>query len=182
VPGLHIVKIALTVRAKLPEYALQQHLPAPIATLGEQLARQAADYVKEQELGYFPALEYFQQQGGVDAYLLDAAEQISLLAVTMTKQEVIRILTPVFSSVSMGTIQSLAYTMPAVRPNQPHAMKRLAEHYIPDWVKFEMTVSLIQRREPPPDIDRAAKQMAWRWLKEAFDDMDITSARVIKDD
>jgi hypothetical protein len=178
--GLHIVKSALTVRAKLPRYALQQHLPAPIENLGEQIAQQVMDYVKQNDLGYFPALEYFQERGGVEAYLLDAAEQISLLAVSMTKQEVERILQPVFSSVKVGTVQSLAYTMPTVRPNQPHVLKRLAEHYIPDSVKFEVTVSLIQRREPAPDIERAAKQMAWRWLKDAFEEMDITSARRVK--
>ena len=177
--GLHIAKIALTVKAKLPRQALQQHFPAPVESLGEQLAQQAMDYVDRQSLGYFPALEYFQEQGGIETYLLDAAGQMSLLAVTMTKQEVTRILQPLFSSVRVGTVQSLAYTMPVVRPSQPNAHQLLAEHYLPDTVKFEAFVSLIQKKPPEPGIESAAKQIALRWLDEIFPEIAVTSARLL---
>ena len=177
--SLHIAKIALTIKAKLPRESLQQHFPAPIETLGEQLAQQAIDYVHQNSLGYFPALEYFQEHGGIDNYLLDAADQMSLLTVTMTKQEVGRVLQPLFSSVRIGTIQSLAYTMPTVRPSQTQAQQLLAQHYLPDKVKFEAIVTLLQKRPPEAGIENAAKQIALRWLDELFSEVEVTSARLI---
>jgi len=181
VPSLHIAKIELTVKAKLPREALQQHFPAPLETLGEQLAQQVVDYAEQHQLGYFPALEYFQENGGIDGYLLDAAGQISLLAVTMTKQEVARVLQPVFSSVRVGIVQSLAYTMPPMRPAQANAKKLLAEHYLPDTVKFEVFVTLMQKRPPEAGIENAARQIALRWLDEVFPEIEVTSARLIND-
>ncbi|WP_455203380.1 hypothetical protein [Kaarinaea lacus] len=178
-PKLHIAKVALIVRAKLPREVLQQHLPAPIESLGDQLANQANQYATEHQLGYFPALEFFQGQGGVDEFLLDAAEQISTFSLVVTRQEVMRVLQPIFSSVRITDLQSLAYTMPTVRPNQPHALKRLAEHYVADKVKFEVIVTLIQRQEPPPGIEKSAKQMAARWLSEVFEELEVTSARLL---
>ena len=180
-PSLHIAKIELTVKATLPREALQQHFPAPIETLGEQVAQQVIDYAIQFQLGYFPALEYFQEHGGIDAYLLDAVGQISLLAVTMTKQEVARVLQPLFSSVRVGDVQSLAYTMPQVRPSQPNAKKMLAEHYLPDKVKFEVFVTLLQKKPPEPGIETAARQIALRWLDEVFPSTDVTSARLINE-
>ena len=179
--SLYVAKIALTIKAKLPREALQQHFPAPVETLGEQLAQQAIDYVQRESLGYDPALEYFQEHGGIDAYLLDAAGQMSLLTVTMTKQEVSRVLAPLFSSVRIGTVQSLAYTMPAVRPSQPQAEQLLAEHYLPDKVKFEALVTLLQKKSPEPGIENAAKQIALRWLDEIFPEIEVTSARLLRE-
>jgi hypothetical protein len=180
VPSLHIANIELTVKARLPREALQQHFPEPVETLGEQLAQQAMDYADQHQLGYFPALEYFQENGGIDTYLLDAAGQISLLAVTMTKQEVGRVLQPVFSSVRVGVVQSLAYTLPPIRPSQSQAKKLLAEHYLPDTVKFEVFVSLMQKKPPQAGIENAARQIALRWLDEIFPEIEVTSARLLQ--
>jgi hypothetical protein len=180
-PSIHIAKIALTIKARLPREALQQHFPAPVETLGEQLAQQCMDYTQRQSLGYFPALEFFQEQGGIDTYLLDAVGQISLLAVTMTKQEVSRVLQPLFSSVNVGIVQSLAYTMPMIRPSQPQAKKMLAEHYLPDKVKFEVVVTLLQKKPAESGIENAARQIALRWLDEIFPEVEVTSARLLKE-
>lgn len=177
--NLHVARIALTIKAKLPHEALQQHFPAPVETLGEQLAQQVMDYVAEQSLGYFPALEYFQENGGIDAYLLEATGQMSLLSVTMANQEASRILQPLFSSVRIGTVQSLAYTMPAVRPSQPQARQLLAEHYLPDKVKFEAFVTFLQKTAPEQGIENAARQIALRWLDDIFQEVEVTSARLV---
>jgi len=177
--SLHVARIALTIKARLPLEALQQHFPAPVQSLGEQLAQQAVEYVRQHSLGYFPALEYFQEHGGIDAYLLDAAAQMSLLTVTMTKQEVGRVLQPLFSSVSVGTVQSLASTMPTVRPSQPNALQQLADHYLPNKVKFEVLVSFLQKTAPEPGVEKAARQIALRWLDEIFPELEVTSARLV---
>ncbi len=87
---MHVTRVGLTVRGQLPRYALEQHLPAPLDSLGQQLAKQIDDYVKQNNLGYYPALDFFKQQDGVDNYLLDAVDQVAQIAVAMTKDEVIR--------------------------------------------------------------------------------------------
>jgi len=176
---LHVARVGLTVRGQLPRHALEQHLPASLDSLGQQLANQIDDYVKQNDLGYYPALDFFKQQGYVDSYLLDAVDQVAQIAVTMTKDEVMQILTPVFSSVRVESVLSMAYALPTVRPGQNNAMQQLALHYIPDIVKFELFVTMLQRREPEPGIADGAKKIAWRWLKDAFEDMEVTAARLI---
>ncbi len=178
-PSLHVVRIGLTVRGQLPHYALEQYLPAPLASLGQQLAAQVDDYIKQNEMGYYPALDYFRQQSGVDSYLLDAVDQVAQIAMTLTKDEVNKILTPVFSTVRIESVLSLAYALPSVRPGQKDAQQQLALHYLPDVVKFECFVTMLQRHEPQLGIENSAKKITWRWLKDAFEDMEITAARLI---
>ena len=177
--SLHFTRVGLTVRGQLPRDALEQYLPAPLDSLGLQLANQIDDYVKKNKLGYYPALDFFKQQDGVDNYLLDAVDQVAQIAVTMTKDEVTRILTPVFSSVRVESVGSMAYSLPTVRPGQKDAIQQLALHYIPDVVKFELFVTMLQRHESEPGIENGAKKIAWRWLKDAFEDMEVTAARLI---
>jgi len=176
---LHVTRVGLTVRGQLPRHALEQHLPASLDSLGQQLAKQIDDYVKQNDLGYYPALDFFRQTDGVDSYLLDAVDQVVQIAVTMTKDEVMRILTPVFSSVRVESILSMVYAIPTIRPGQKNAQQQLALHYIPDIVKFELFVTMLQRREAEPGSETGAKKIAWRWLKDAFEDMEVTSARLI---
>ena len=178
-PSLHVVRVGLTVRGRLPHSALEQYLPAPLASLGQQLAKQIDDYANQNTLGYYPALDYFRQQNAVDSYLLDAVDQVAQIAVTITKDEVTRILAPVFSSVRIESVLSLAYALPSVRPGKKNAEQQLALHYIPDVVKFELFVTMLHRHEPEPGMEVGAKKIAWRWLEEAFEDMEITTARLI---
>jgi len=176
---LHVTRVGLTVRGQLPRHALEQHLPAPLDSLGQQVAKQIDDYVKQNKLGYYPALDFFKQQGAIDSYLLDAVDQVAQIAVSMTKDEVMRILTPVFSSVRVESVLSMAYALPTVRPGQKNAEQQLALHFIPDIVKFELFVTMLQRRKSEPGIENGAKKIAWRWLKDAFEDMEVTAVRLI---
>jgi len=182
-PSLYVTRIGLTVKGRLPRYALEKYIPASLDTLGQQLAQQVDDYTRQNQLGYYPALDFFKlqqkQQGSVDSYLLDAADDVAQIAMTITKQEATRILAPVFSSVRIESVLSLAYALPSVRPGQKNALERLALHYIPDVVKFECFITMLQRHEAKPGIEIGAKKIAWQWLREAFEEMEITTARLI---
>jgi hypothetical protein len=177
--SIHIARIAVTLKLKLPAPALQQYLPVPLETLGGKIARQVDAFVKQRDLGYYPALDFFQLQGGVDEYLLSAVQEVANLAQGFAATEIESSLQPIFSSVSIGTAHCLAYAMPTVRPGQTGAVEELARHYTPVLLKFEIMVTLIQRHEPPEGIEKSAKHMVYRWLSEVFEEVEITSARLI---
>jgi len=182
-PSLYVTRIGLTVKGRLPRYALEQYVPASLDTLGQKLAQQIDDYSTQNHLGYYPALDFFKfqlkQPSNIDSYLLDAADEVAQIAVSITKQEVTRLLAPVFSSVRVESVLSLAYALPSVRPGQKNALQQLALHYIPDVVKFELFVTMLQRHESKPGVEIGAKKIAWQWIREAFEDMEITTARLI---
>ena len=176
---LHFARIAVTLKLKLPAAALQQYLPVPLESLGLKVARQVDGFVQQRNLGYYPALDFFQLQGGVDDYLLSALQEVANLAQGFAATEIESSLQPIFSAVTIGGAQCLAYAMPTVRPGGVDAVEELARHYTPVLLKFEIMVTLIQRQEPPEGIERAAKHMVYRWLSEVFEEVEITSARLV---
>ena len=172
---LHFNHIHLTLRLSIEDAVLAQHSVASPEIVGGELAKQVMEYAREQKLGYYPALDFFRSQGGVDAELLDAAESIGWLACNLAREEVTRKTRPVFSSVSFLAVQSLAYTMPTVRPGQPNVYTRLAEHYTPNGVKLDLDVSLIQKQPADEGIERFSRQVVSRWLKHSFKTLEVSA-------
>lgn len=173
--SLHFNRVHLTIRASIEEAVLSQHSAAAPEIVGGELATQIMDYAREHRLGYYPALDFFHQQGGIDQELLDAAESIGWLACNLAKEEVRRKTRQVFSSLSFQAVQSLAYTMPSIRPGQPNAFNLLSEHYSPNGVKLEMDVSLIQKRPADESIERFSRQVVSRWLKSSFKTLEVSA-------
>ena len=179
-PGLHIAKVAILLKAQVPLNQLQANLPASVDRFGELLAEQVIAYVQEQQLGYFPALDYFQQNNtGVQSFLLDAAVQIADVTIAYTKREVLNALIPVFSTVHIETIHVTAFTLPSVRPACDKSLQDLARHLTPDTVKMELHVSIIQKHDATEGVDKGAARIAHRWLNEKFNHVDIITARLL---
>ena len=178
--SLHIARIGLTVRGKLPTKTLEQYFPAPIRVMSRSLAEAIDNYAQRHKLGYYPALDFFVHGNEVPAYLLDAVDQISAMAMSITRQQVYDLLQPIFSSVRVESILSLAYALPAVRPGQPNAIQLLTDHFTPDSVKFELYVTLLQKHQAQSGIEISAKKMAWRWLEDLFEELEITTARLLE--
>jgi hypothetical protein len=160
---------------------LQKHLPAPIDKLGEQLATEVNKLVSARNLGYYPALNYFSEVVGFPTYLLDAVSDVYALAASIVTDKISDILIPIFSNVQVNNIHCVAYSLPAVRPGKPDAIKELARHYTPNVIKFELVVSLLQRQKPQESFERYADNTVYRWLAEVFEKVEITSARLLKD-
>jgi hypothetical protein len=173
--SLHFNHIHLTLRLTIDDEVLARHSVASPEIVGGELAQQVMDYVREHNLGYYPALDYFRSQGGIDTELLDAAESLGWLACNLAREEVTRKTRPVFSSVSFLSLQSLAYTMPTVRPGQPNTLNRLAEHYTPNGVKMDLDVSLIQKQPADEGIERFSRQVVSRWLKHSFKTLEVSA-------
>lgn len=177
---LYLNRVALTLVVRVGEPVFARHLPSSPRVVGETLAEQVRHYVRQERLGYYPALDYFRALPEVlDPSLLAAADHITWFACNMVRDEVRRKLRPVFSNLTFESIQSLAFTLPPVRPNQPDAAAELARHYTPDTVKMVLVASSFQKTEMPGALSKWASHLAYRWLKESFESIEVTSAQAL---
>ena len=177
--SLHLTRVALSLVVTLPEHIFDRHLPCSPHVVGDELMSQVIDYAQRERLGYYPPLDYFQQQGGIDQDLLDAAENVSWFASNVARDEIRRKLRPVFSSVTFQYMQTVAFTMPTVRPGQPNVHLELARHFTPDTIKVGLVVSSFQRTENDESMTKWARHLVYRWLKGSFDSLQVNSAEVI---
>ncbi|MBD3620122.1 MAG: hypothetical protein HUJ28_11690 [Chromatiales bacterium] len=173
--SLHFNHVNLILRVTIEDDVLAQHSAASPEIVGTEIAQQVMDYVRDHDMGYYPALDYFRQQGGIDEELLEAAESLAWLACNLAREEVKRKTREVFSNVQFEAVQSLAFTMPTVRPGQNNAYTRLSDHYTPNSVKLDMDVSLIQKQPADASIERYCRHVISRWLKHSFRELEVSA-------
>jgi hypothetical protein len=177
---LNLVQVAVSLQVKLSAEVIEQHSVASPYIIGEELARQVAAYVQNERLGYYPALEYFRTIKEVDTDLLEAAESISWLVCSLVRDELRNRLRSVFSNLKFESVQTVAYTMPSVRPGNSNALHELAQHFTPDQVRINLVASSIRRQGNNPEIAiKLARHQICRWLKDRFSSLEITSIRYL---
>lgn len=176
---LQVIKVELGVKLAVPISTLQKNLPAPIDKLGSQVANEVDKRVARQELGYYPAIEYFIEQDSFPAYLLDAMQEVAALTIDIVSSTINDLLVPIFSNVRISNMQCLAFSLPSVRPGKPHALRDLAQHFTPNAVKFELVVSVLQKDKSADGFEGYADNTVYRWLSEVFEDVQIFSARLL---
>jgi len=170
------VSISLIITVKLED--LNNHSAASADRVGKELAKQVVAYEKTNHLGYYPAIDYFQDADrGVDADLLNAADNLSWLATKLVREEVRQRLRPVFSSLRFDSMQNLLYTMPRVRPGKQLAQQKLAEHFTANKVRLELTAQIMNKNDVEKDLKRYTSHLVHRWLKEHFKNIEVTSCR-----
>jgi len=178
-PGIHIIRVAVTVSLKVPETVLEQRLVASPAVVGEELARQVQAYVRREHMGYYPPLDFFTDcEDAIEAELMDTVQGIAWFVTNLVRSEVLHRLRAAFSSVVVDDIRLHAFTMPTVRPSQPNSLHDLSRHYTPDMVKMALTVSSIERRPDAEGMDRLASHKVRRWLERDFEQVVVTSAQL----
>jgi hypothetical protein len=176
---LHISKIHITLVVKVSHAVLAQHLASSPGVVGEMLTNQIAERVNEQKLGYFPALDFFQQQGSVDADLLDAAQTIGWFSARYAREEIQRRLRPFFSTISFQSVHTQAFSLPPVRPNQLNAWQALCAHYTPDTVKIDIIASVLKKQNNLQGLANWAKQLFARNLDGVFEKFEVIQTIVI---
>jgi len=180
---LNLVRIAVSLQVKLSAEAIEQHSVASPYIIGEELARQVAAYAQHQRLGYYPALEYFRTIEEVDTDLLEAAESISWLVCGLVRDELRNRLRSIFSNLKFESVQTVAYTMPTVRPGNSNALHDLALHFTPDQVRVNLVASSIRRQDNDPEIAvKLVKHQICHWLRDRFSSLDITNMRYLSQD
>lgn len=174
-------KVLVILNVQLQAEALQQYLPCSASIIGQTLASIADEYEKENRTGYYPAMDFFKTLDSVDPDLITSAEQVSWLVSKLARETIQSKLRPIFSSVQFQSIQTLAFSLPKVRPNKPDVMEELAKHYTPDSVKIELVLTMM-RRDSEAEDNRAepyARKMMFRWLEAEFETVEISSSKAL---
>lgn len=174
-------RVLLTLNVRLKEEDLTHHLPRSADIIGKTLAYIADGYERENKTGYYPAMEFFRTLDGVDSNIIASAEQVAWLVAKLAREAIQKKLRPIFSSVHFESIQTIAFSMPRVRPNQAGAIEKLSEHYTPDTVKIELVVTMM-RRDSEAEDSRAepyARKMIFRWLSSEFASVEVTSSTAL---
>lgn len=172
-------KVLVILNVQLKAEALQQYLPCSASIIGKTLASIADEYEKENKTGYYPAIDFFKTRDNVDPDLIASAEQVAWLVSKLARETIQSKLRPIFSSVQFQSIQTLAFSLPKVRPNKVDAIEQLARHYTPDSVKIELILTMM-RRDSEADDNRAvpyARKMMFRWLEAEFETVEISSSK-----
>lgn len=177
--SLHFAKVALTIDVILPPQSLEQHIAATPAVVASELARQVQDYEKQHGLGYYPAIDYFEDKQEIEQELIGALKSIAWVANSMVRNEFQARLRPVFSSLQFESIQAQAFTLPSVRPGHANAIHELTNHYSLTGIKVSLIVTIIQRKQDSEAVEKMAESMIYRWLKEHFKSVQVTSARAL---
>ena len=86
---------------------------------------------------------------------------------------------PAFSHVRVVNTQPPAFALPGVRPSQPDALALLAQHYTPTLVKIDLVVSSLKKGAAGEGAERTAAQQARWWLRECFESVEVSDARVV---
>ena len=175
-------KVLVIVDVQLKAERLQQYLPCSADIIGQTLAEIAVEYEKEKETGYYPAIDFFKTLDNVDPDLISSAEQVAWLVAKLARETIQSKLRPIFASVQFQSIQTLAFSLPKVRPNQADAFKLLAKHYTPDSVKIELVLTMMRRDSEAEDgrAEPYARKMMFRWLQSEFESIEIASSKALK--
>ena len=173
------MNLAINFKVRLTEESMQGHLSASPYVVGEELASQISQYASERRLGYYPAIDFFQENGGIEKDLLDTIGSISWLVTNLVREEVRVRLRAAFSSVKFESLQTQAFTMPTIRPGQNNAFQMLTEHYTPDQVKVNILASMVRKKENHYEAEQMAKHLVCRWLKNSFESLDVTNVKAI---
>jgi len=170
---LHLNKIHISLKARVPHGVLEKHLASSAEVVGHNLTEQVVDYVNANKLGYFPALDFFQNEPGIDPDLMDAAETIGWFASKYAREEIQRKMRPFFSSISFQSVQVVAFTMPSVRPSQLNAWHDLLAHYTPDVVKLDLIASVLKKNDRQDGLSNWSRQLFRRNLEGSFQELEV---------
>lgn len=177
--SLNFTSIALSIVVIVPKEAMGQHIAASPLIVSNELVSNIMQYEQQNQLGYYPALDFYIQNNAFEADLIDAVKNITWVVTSMVRNEVKIKLRPAFSNIKFETIQPIAYTMPAVRPADPDKVEKLTEHFSLSTVKLNLIASLIQKVVDKQAAQSFAANIAYRWLKDSFDDVNVTSTTVV---
>jgi len=177
-PGtLRIVPVALTLQVVMAPERLEALLSAAERDLGRTLAERVDAIVRAQTLGYYPALDYFEDQPDMDPELIGTVKAVAAQIRKRVKREVQTLLWPVFSSVQIERATTLAFTLPRMTPAQPDALARLAQHYFPNAVRLELVLSTLDKQRRLEEAEKFSANKVMRNLRDAFETVTVTATR-----
>ncbi|HWR87428.1 MAG TPA: hypothetical protein VN277_03300 [Acidiferrobacterales bacterium] len=178
---LGIVPVALTIQVVMAPDRLEALLSAAERKLGRTLAERVEAIVRTERLGYFPALDFFEDHPGMDPELINQVKALAAQIRKRVKREVQTHLWPVFSSVQIERATTLAFTLPRVTPAQPDALARLAQHYFPNAVRLELVLTTLDKQHHLEEVEQFSSSKVVRNLRDAFESVNVTATRRLSD-
>jgi hypothetical protein len=174
---LGIVPVALTIQVVLAPEQLEALSNAAERSIGRTLAERVDAIVRAQRLGYYPALDYFEDHPDMDPALIGTVKALAAQIRKRVKREVQKHLWPVFSSVQIERATTLAFTLPRVTPAQADALARLAQHYFPNTVRLELVLTTLDKQHRLDEAEKFSSSKVVRNLRDAFESVSVTAIR-----
>jgi len=170
--------IVLTLNIAVNSEDLERHLAASPRVVGAELAAQVDDCVNRRQLGYYPALAYFKEVGGIEPELLSTQDEIAWFVTNWMQGEVKRLLRRQFVQLRFEAVQATAFNLPGVRPGQPDAVARLAAHYTVDRVRMLIEATTAGKRADgdPEDVAAHYGEQARQALQQLFPKLQLAAA------
>lgn len=175
--GLGIARVALTLQAVIAVEKIDALLSEADKTLGPRLAERVDAWVRDQKLGYYPALDFLVDQGVVTPEEIEALRHLSATIRKRVKREVQTQLWPIFSSVHIERASTLAFMMPRVTPGKREACQELARHYFPNAVRLELLLSSLDKHNRLEDVATFTEQKLMHNLRDDFESIRVSAVR-----
>jgi hypothetical protein len=177
-PGtLGVVPVALTLQVTLAPERLEALLSTVEKNLGRTLAERIDTIVSAEKLGYYPALDYFEDHSDMNPELIGTVKSLAAQIRKRVKREVQTHLWPVFSSVQIERATTLAFTLPRVTLAQEDALARLALHYFPNAVRLELVLSTLDKQHRLEEVEVFSADKVVRNLRDVFESVNVTAKR-----
>lgn len=176
---VQITRVALGLTVTVPEDLIELNMGYLPWVLGDSLAAQVSAEVAIRKLGYFPAMDFFREGGvKVDPALIALVDEVGQFCMDFTRRELRRRLSRVFSNVQIEQSQCLAYTLPRVRPSQPHALTELGRHLSPDKVRLDLVLSTIHKVATEEPVALTLRKVT-HWGREPFSCFEVNGTRLL---
>lgn len=180
--GLGIARVALTLQVVIEQEKLEALLRESDKALGTRLAEQVDAWVREQKLGYYPAIDFLVDQGVIAEGELEALHTLAATVRKRVKREVQTRLWPVFSSVHIERTKTIAFQLPRVTPGKPQAREELARHYFPNGVRLELLLTSLDKHSRLEEVTAFTEKKVVRNLKDDFESISVSAVRRVGDE
>jgi len=178
--GLGIARVALTLQVAIAPGRLDALLREVDKQLATRLAGCVDGWVRNEKLGYYPALDFLASRGVIGAEDFAALRALAATVRKRVKRDVQTRLWPVFSGVHMERAQSLAFLLPRFTPGRPEAVQLLARHYFPNIVRLELILASLDQHSRLADVAGITEQKVVRNLRDAFEAVAVSAVRRVE--
>lgn len=181
---LGMVQVALSVQVVIAPEKLGALLTQADRQLGRRLAEQIDVIVRREQLGYYPALDFFEGHPDLKSGIIEELKTLAAHIRKRVKRDTQTHLWPVFSSVQIERATSLALTLLRLSPTQPDALEKLAQHYFPNTVRLELILGTLDKQHRLEVAEKFSANKVVRHLREVFESVTVTATRRLsaKDD
>ena len=176
--SLQHAKFSMAVNITVADDIIEQHVAVSLEKIAEEIANEVISYAETNKLGYIPAIDFFQNNGGIDKDLLDVTESVSWVLSNTIRNDFRVCLRPVFSNIKFEALQLNAYTMPKVTLHDADLRQKLIKHFMLNKIKINFNATLIQKMIDTEHVGDMAKEITYRRLSEHFNEVEISAFRL----